>query len=63
MADTETLADFVILGEEPKEPCHRIQTLTARNRDYHRKRTEKGSKEVAVSRSQTKLDDDAKVRT
>ena len=63
MADMETLADFVILGEEPKEPYHRIQTLTTWNRSYHRKWTKNGRKEVAISRSQTKLDDDAKVRT
>lgn len=59
----ETLADFVILREESKEPYHRIQTLTTWNRDYHGKWIKDRRREVAVSRSQTKLDDGAKVRT
>lgn len=52
----------MILGEEPEEPCHRIRTLTARSRSYHRKQTGNQRNEIAVSRSHTKLDEDVKVR-
>lgn len=44
MADMETLADFVSLGEEPKEPYHKIQTVTTWNRDYHRKQQKMGER-------------------